>query len=404
MNRVRTLLTRLRPIITILGPHRRLFVVATVAGMLSQLLLIATAGLGAWIVGEAVTGRPAADLTAALAWLAVLSVVAQLLGLTDSWCAHTMSWRALRDLRIALHRRFDALGPAYLLERRSGDVARVALADIQAIELYTSHVLPPIITAAIVPFGATVAIAFVDPLLALVLGPLLLITATVPFWFDERAAEQGRQTQASAGWLGAVVVDCLQGLREIAAFRAERRAITRIDDAQRTMVDTNLSYARRVAVEQVVVGVLLSGGMLLVLAVGAALAAADRIPLALFPVAVVLAGAAFGPVVALTTIGGQLQKVAACADRVWTILRAEPSVRFVATEPVPSPVEARIRFEGVTFRYRAELPPALADVSFSVEPGETVALVGHSGAGKSTCTHLLQRLWDPAESDQHRRP
>ena len=395
MSRVRLLASRLRPIVSILGPHRRLFAIAAIAGMANQLLLLVAAALGAWIVGRAVTGDPVADLTAPLAWFAVTSIAAQVLNVLDGWCSHVMSWRALHDLRIALHRKFDDLGPAYLLERRSGDVARVALADVSEIEIYTSHVLPPMLAAAVVPLGATIGAAVLHPLLAIALAPFLIGTATVPFWLGRRAEEQGERARSSAGGLASVVIDGLQGMRELAAFRAEAGMTERIRRAQAEMIDATLLHARRVAVERVFTIVLLSSGMLATLVTGAWLVSSGRLDSGLFPAAVVLAGAAFMPVLALTTVGGELQRIAACADRIWTILDAQPSVRFDQSDTVPGEIGPRVEFDRVTFRYRHDLDPALVDASFAIEPGQTVALVGHSGAGKSTAAHLLQRLWDP---------
>ena len=78
------------------------------------------------------------------------------------------------------------------------------------------------------------------------------------------------------------------------------------------------------------------------------------------------------------------------------VRRAERARSVPDTEaaPPPGPMEPRIEFRAVSFRYATDLPPALDAASFSVAPGESVALVGHSGAGKSTCIHLLMRFWD----------
>ena len=86
--------------------------------------------------------------------------------------------------------------------------------------------------------------------------------------------------------------------------------------------------------------------------------------------------------------------VFAAADRVFAVLNAPAPVRDTAETAPPGPVEPRIEFKDVSFRYGPDLPPALDAASFSVEPGESVALVGRSGAGKSTCIHLLMRFWD----------
>jgi ABC-type multidrug transport system fused ATPase/permease subunit len=395
MKRLRELLGRLAPIVAITGPYRPMFYASMAVGMVAQLLQIAAAGLGAWLVGAAITGTALGSLTPWLITLAVVAMMGQVCGVTESWMVHAVSWRSLHDLRLALHDRFDELGPGYLLERRSGDVARVALADVNEIENYTSHVLPPLLTALVVPIGATSAIAILHPLLAVVLLPFLVAVAAVPFWLGRHAEEKGRRARTTAGALGAVVIDAVQGLREIVAFTAQDRALDDIARAQDATVAANLDHARRVAVERTVTGALLSTGMLATLAVGSVLVTAGSLDTARFPAAVVIAGAAFAPLVALTFVGGELQRIAACADRVWTILRAVPPVRFTATneQHVPDPV---VVFDNVAFAYPASERTVLDGVTFTVHPGETVALVGRSGAGKSTCAHLLQRFWDPA--------
>ncbi len=134
--------------------------------------------------------------------------------------------------------------------------------------------------------------------------------------------------------------------------------------------------------------------MLAVLLAAAALATSGTIGLVLFPPAVVLAAFTFHPVTTLVDSARDLNLVAAAAERVDAILNASTPVPDTVREAPAGVVEPRIRFADVSFRYRPDLPDALGSVSFGVAPGETVALVGHSGAGKSTSAHLLLRFWD----------
>jgi ATP-binding cassette subfamily C protein CydCD len=134
-------------------------------------------------------------------------------------------------------------------------------------------------------------------------------------------------------------------------------------------------------------------GTLAVLATGAFLVSNHMLPRTQLPLATLLALASFAPVLNLATVSKQLAETVAAARRVFAV-HDEPVV--VADGPGVGEVsEQEVRFEAVTFAYGANEAQALRDVSFSIEAGQTVALVGRSGAGKTTAAHLLMRFWDP---------
>jgi ATP-binding cassette subfamily C protein CydC len=108
----------------------------------------------------------------------------------------------------------------------------------------------------------------------------------------------------------------------------------------------------------------------------------------------VLAAFAFAPVADITHVAKELGVVAAAGERILALLQTRPPVADRPTARPPGPLRPDVRFERVCFRYGPTLPDAVHDVSFQIRPGETVALVGHSGAGKTTCAHLLLRFWD----------
>jgi ABC-type multidrug transport system fused ATPase/permease subunit len=109
---------------------------------------------------------------------------------------------------------------------------------------------------------------------------------------------------------------------------------------------------------------------------------------------VVLAAMSMTPVLKVTEVARELSMVAGAAERITALIDRPPPVTDLVAKPPAGPITPSVRFDRVTFAYRVDLPPAIAEISFDIFPGETVALVGHSGAGKSTCANLLLRLWD----------
>ena len=385
-------------LLRILRPYYWLMGITVLTGILNQGLMIAAAGIGAFMVGRVATGTEAEDLYFSAFVLGGVVAGRAVAAWAEMWLAHDLAYRILAELRIWLYQALDRLAPGYLIDRRSGDLSTAAMADVDIIEWFYAHTVGTFIVAVVVPLGALITLAVMHWLLPLALLPATLAVATVPFWLRRRAAAQGRRLRETLGSLNAEVVDGVQGLREVVAFEYGRRFLEGLFLSSRSLVSAQVAHGRRAGVEQAVTSVLITLGMVSIVITAAYLVSSGSLSPALYPVVIILAIFIFAPVTNITGIAESLGVVFAAADRVFAVLNAPAPVRDTAAEP-PSPVEPRIEFKAVSFHYAPDLPPALDSASFSVEPGESVALVGRSGAGKSTCIHLLMRFWDVTDGD-----
>lgn len=391
-------LSRLRPLLFLLRPHRRLLAAAVASGIAHHGTVIASGVIAAAMVGGAVTGASADTLRPLLVALLILVVPLVVTPWLETQIAHTMAFRVLVDVRGRVYAAFQRLAPAGLLRRRAGDVGSTAMSDVELLEVFFAHTLTQLVSAAVVPLGATIAVAFYHPLLAAALVPVLVAAAVVPARLRRHSLRSGAELRDRLGDLGADVVDGVQGLREILAAGAGERRLALLDQHGRRLLRVRSHHARRSGIEAAASDAVVTAGILVVLVTAGLLVSAGHLAAADLPAAVVLCALAFAPVVAVVDVARELAAVAAAADRVRTLLD-EPTLVPDVPGPAGDPLEPVLEFRDVRFRYAPELPEVLHGVSFRVRPGETVALVGHSGAGKSTCAHLALRLWDAGSGE-----
>ena len=355
---------------------------------------IAVGVIGALMVGAVRDGESITLLTALLIAVAVLTGVCRFL---ENWISHDMAFRLLADLRIALFRKLDQLAPAYLLRRRSGDLVSMATQDVETVEYFFAHTIANVVVTVVVPAAALITLFAVDWRLGIGLAPLLLLAGLSPL-FTRRIVDQlGSRSRDHLGNLNAHMVDTLQGLREVTAFQRERARGTEFAERMRGYAPVRRAFNRQITVQRIMLEGLTGFGGLAVLAIGGALAVRGEIDPTLAPLLTLLAMGAFLPVAELAQVGRRLGDTLGATRRLTAVHGERPSVTDGGGAAPSSAAPAAAALAGVRFSYEDTPRTALNGVSFDLRAGGTVALVGPSGAGKTTAAHLLLRFWDPQD-------
>jgi thiol reductant ABC exporter CydC subunit len=382
----------IRTLLGFIRPWRRQLGVTVSCGIGRVVAFIGVGILGALIIAVVRANAPALLLTVLLL---AAAPVAGLLHWLESFLAHDMAYRLLAVMRVDLYRKLDALAPAYLLRRRSGDLVALATQDVETIEYFYAHTVAPAFVAVLIPGAVLITLAFVAWPLALALLPFLAYAAGAPVLGRRHIDGLASTARRSLGELGAHATETIQGLAELMAFEATSRRRDQFMAAVHHYQTMRLALLRDLTRQTAGLEVATGLGGLAVAAVGAPLVMQGWIAPTLLPLLVLVSIAAFLPVSEIAQVGRQLADTIASTRRLH-VVHSEP---VVITDGPRVPVAPRggstVRFERVRFTYPGRDRPALNDVTLDVPAGATVALVGPSGAGKTTVANLLLRFWDP---------
>ncbi len=390
-------------------PWRNELTLTFLLGVAHHAAAIGVGVVSALLVGQVITGG---DLTLLLILLGFLTPMAAFFVWTESWVAHDLAYRLLAEMRVDLYRKLDPLAPAYMTRRRSGDLVSVVGGDVETVEFFFAHTITPAFTAVVVPTAVVAALAVIAWPVAVAVAPFLLAVALSPFIAQRRSERLGSELRHQLGDVHAHMVDSIQGMREIAAFgRGPSRTAEMVSNSWR-FAHFQLRFLKERAFQIGFIEAMTALGGLAVLTVGVRLLTNGAISRPELILAVVLSVAAFAPVADIARTMKQLMETLAASRRLFAIhdepvpVADGPGIPAHGEDIAPRDATAgrggnrpapSLVFDSVYFGYGPGETQALRGVSFEVESGSTVALVGRSGAGKTTCANLAMRFWDPAQ-------
>jgi len=387
-----------RRLIYPIRPHLGLMSLAVISEILRQVSGIGVAVLGAALFARAVAGTAIEELYPYAAAMIILGLARGTFGYLGPYLSHVAAFRILVDLRDEFFWAIEPLAPAKLARRRTGDLVSTAVSDIELLELFFAHTAGPAVVAFIVPIIALTALATINLLLAealLIFLILLILMPRLAFWLGTTLGERLRGQQAL---LNSQELDTIQGMKAILSFGYSRQRIEELSENSAALLALQARQARNIGLQSAAKISIVSAGILAVLLCASILVRQNSLAPGFLPITMILASSVFLSITSVVEISKQLSLTRAAARRLFLLLDEQPAVRDESglgpAVPIES-IEPSISLQDVSFRYAPDEPLILSSISLEIPAGSTVALVGTSGAGKSTVINLMLRFWDP---------
>ncbi len=333
-------------------------------------------------------------------WFELLLMIVGVMAIATATRFYFVSWlgeRTVADIRLAVHRNLLRLSPGFFEENRPAEITSRVTVDTTIIEQVVGTTVSVALRNVVLAFACFIILFWLAPKLALliVLGAMLVVLPITVL--GQRVRAISRRSQDRIADVGAVNSEVLGAMKIVQAFNQQDRERSRFADAVERVFATAKRRILLRALMTAIVIFLMLGSITWIIWQGVIDVAAGKITGGTIAAFVLYGGLLAGAFGALSEVYGDLLRAAGASERLSELLEAEPEIRTPANPvALPQPPRGELEFESVTFHYptRRETS-ALNDFSLVVRPRERLAVVGPSGAGKTTIFQLTERFYDP---------
>lgn len=381
-------------------PHRKALALATLALLLSAAIGLAFPLVVGRLLDAAFIDRNRALLDRVALGLTGLFLIQAVLNYVQTYLLSATGERAVAGLREELFAKLLDMPPGFFAERKTGELTSRLTIDIGLLQGVLSHQVAEFTRQVVTLVGGVALLTWLQPRLTLTALAVVPVAVWTAFYFGQRLRKISTGVQDRVADATGVAEEAFSQIRTVQSFVQEPAERARYGGMIGAVVEAALVRARVRGVFFGAITFSMFTGIVIVLWQGGrlvldgSLTAGTLVSFLLYTITI---AASVG---ALASFFSQYQESVGAAERVFQLLEAESPIADPASpEPLPRPVRGRVEFDRVSFRYAEQTgsAPAVRDVSLSLEPGEVVALVGPSGAGKTTLISLLPRFWDVSE-------
>jgi ATP-binding cassette, subfamily B, multidrug efflux pump len=362
--------------------------------LLSSAASLATPQLIAYAIDSGIAPRNLNVILLAVGGLVAAALVRGLFQFLQGYLAERASQGVAYDLRNHLFAKIERLGFSYYDRVETGQLVTRLTSDVEQIRTFVGSGVVQLAAAAVMLVGTTVLLFSLDWRLALVALSIVPVIFVLLLRFVRRIGPLFRSVQQTLGRLNSILQEDLAGIRVIRTFAREDYESSRFRSVNDELLEKNLATVRTLSNNFPFVFLLANLGTLAIILFGGLQVIGGNLSIGELVAFNTYLGFLLFPILTIGFLAAGISRAGASSQRVFEVLDAPLEIQD-APDAVPlPPIHCRVEFDDVSFRYPGDEREILHDVSFCAEPGQTVAILGTTGSGKSTLVNLLPRFYD----------
>jgi ATP-binding cassette, subfamily B, multidrug efflux pump len=345
-------------------------------------------------IDEGIGPRRLGVIFVVVGWLVGLALARALFTFLQGYLAERASQGVAYDLRDALFERIERLSFSYYDRVQTGQLVTRLTSDVEQIRTFAGSGVVQLANAVVMLIGTSVVLLYLDWQLALVALAIVPIIAVLLVRFVGRIRPLFREVQQTLGRLNTVLQEDLLGVRVIRAFAREDYETARYTSVNDELLEKNLTTVRVFSNNFPFVFLFANLGTLAIIWFGGWQVIDGRLSVGDLVAFNTLLGFMLFPILTIGFLSASISRAGASSQRVFDVLDAPLDVEDAPDASTLLPLSCRVDFDNVSFHYPGSARDILDGVSFTARPGQTVAVLGTTGSGKSTLVNLIPRFYD----------
>jgi ATP-binding cassette subfamily B protein len=365
--------------------------------LLVNLANLATPQLLKWLIDQGITPLNLTRVWQVAAMLVGVALVRGVFNFLQAYWSEVTSQGVAYDLRNAIFEKLQKLSFSYHDRAQTGKLMTRMTSDVEMVRHFVGRGVVLLGSATLMLLGTLGIMFWMNWKLALILFGMIPLIFALFAIFVRRIIPVSRAVQRKLGTLNSILQENLAGMRVVKAFAREPYEIDRYLQQNKSLLDENLQLVRLFSTAFPLIFLIANLGMVAVVWVGGVEVIQTRLTLGELVAFTGYIGFMLMPIFQMGMIGTMLSRAEASAERIFEVIDARSEVEEKADAIPLTKLSGRVEFNDVSFRYCGGQEDILHDVSFVAEPGETIAILGQTGAGKSTIINLIPRFYDVTE-------